>query len=58
MFFSAIAGSMYDTAGFKSAYFLLGLIAITFTIISIFTLSNDKKGKKKEQRDPELVNAV
>jgi len=49
---------MYNTAGFKSAYFLLGLIAITFTIISIFTLSNDKKGKKKEQRDPELVNAV
>lgn len=58
IFLSAIAGSMYDTAGFKNAYLLLGLIAITFTIISMFTLSNDKKAKKKEQRDPELVNAV
>lgn len=39
IFLSTIAGNMYDTVGFKGAYFLLGSIALVFTIISIFTLS-------------------
>lgn len=42
IFLSTIAGNMYDTVGFKSAYILLGSIALIFTVISIFTLSNKK----------------
>lgn len=43
IFLSTIVGNMYDTVGFKSAYLLLGAIALLFTIVSIFTLSNNKK---------------
>ncbi|AIQ11315.1 MFS transporter [Paenibacillus durus] len=42
IFLSTIAGNMYDTVGFKSAYLLLGSIALIFTAISIFTLSGKK----------------
>lgn len=42
IFLSAIVGNMYDTVGFKSAYLLLGMVALTFTVISIFTLSSNK----------------
>lgn len=42
IFLSAIAGRMYDTVGFKSAYLLLGSIALTFTILSFFALSKTK----------------
>ncbi|WP_268958507.1 MFS transporter [Paenibacillus apii] len=42
IFLSTIAGNMYDTVGFKSAYLLLGSIALIFTLISIFTLSGSK----------------
>ncbi|MCM3654275.1 MFS transporter [Metabacillus litoralis] len=50
IFLSAIVGNMYDTVGFKSAYLLLGMIALTFTIISIFTLSS-KKSLNMNKRD-------
>jgi MFS transporter, OHS family, lactose permease len=50
IFLSAIVGNMYDTVGFKSAYLLLGMIALTFTIISIFTLSS-KKSLNMYKRD-------
>ncbi|PKG24610.1 MFS transporter [Niallia nealsonii] len=43
IFLSTIAGNMYDTVGFQSAYLLLGSIALVFTIISIFTLSGNEK---------------
>ncbi|WP_224752577.1 MFS transporter [Metabacillus arenae] len=43
IFLSTIVGNMYDTVGFEKAYILLGTIALLFTIISIFTLSNNKK---------------
>lgn len=42
IFLSTIVGNMYDTVGFKSAYLLLGTIALVFTIISFFTLSSHK----------------
>lgn len=44
IFLSTIAGNMYDTIGFKSAYLFLGLVAFVFTILSIFTLSREKTG--------------
>ncbi|GKU82170.1 MFS transporter [Niallia sp. NCCP-28] len=43
IFLSTIAGNMYDTVGFQSAYLLLGSIALVFTIISIFTLTGNRK---------------
>lgn len=42
IFLSTVAGNMYDTVGFKSAYLLLGSIALVFTLISFFTLSGRK----------------
>lgn len=45
IFLSTIAGNMYDTIGFKSAYLFLGLVALVFTLISIFTLSGEKKAE-------------
>jgi OHS family lactose permease-like MFS transporter len=46
IFLSTIAGNMYDTVGFDKAYLLLGLVALAFTIISIFTLSEKNKSGK------------
>ncbi|MDC0705986.1 MFS transporter [Priestia sp. AB] len=57
IFLSTIVGNMYDTVGFKSAYLLLGTIALVFTIISFFTLSSHKSPDihattlKKVQKD-------
>ncbi|MGL5029887.1 MAG: MFS transporter [Aeromonas sp.] len=39
IFMSIWAGSMYDVMGFRETYLILGLIAATFTFISVFTLS-------------------
>lgn len=44
---SSQVGSFYDHLGFKQTYFFLGMIVLTFTIISVFTL-------KKEQVSPVL----
>lgn len=48
IFLSTIAGNMYDTVGFKSAYLLLGTVALVFTLVSIFTLSGEKRAKLGE----------
>ncbi|MFQ1016263.1 MFS transporter [Gilliamella sp. BG7] len=39
MFMSTFAGLMYVKIGFEGAYLILGLIALSFTLISSFTLS-------------------
>ena len=39
IFMSLFAGFMYDRVGFHGAYLALGLVALTFTLISVFTLS-------------------
>ncbi|MEE3664191.1 MFS transporter [Brenneria sp. g21c3] len=39
IFLSSIAGGLYDRIGFNDTYLVLGGIALTFTIISAFTLS-------------------
>jgi OHS family lactose permease-like MFS transporter len=36
---SVLAGNMYESIGFHGAYLVLGIIALTFTLISVFTLS-------------------
>ena len=40
--FSSIAGSMYNTFGFQNTYMFLGIVVLAITVISVFTLKNDK----------------
>lgn len=42
--FSPIAGGLYDNIGFRQTYLFMGTLALCFTIISIFTLLDSKKG--------------
>ncbi|WP_411343463.1 MFS transporter [Paenibacillus sp. WLX1005] len=39
---SPIAGSLYDDIGFRYTYLVMGALVLLFTLISIFTLFNDK----------------
>lgn len=39
IFMSVLAGKMYDSIGFHGAYLVLGLIALLFTLLSLFTLT-------------------
>ncbi len=39
IFMSVFAGYMYDKIGFHGAYLVLGLVALSFTVLSAFTLS-------------------
>lgn len=39
IFMSVLAGNMYESIGFRGAYLVLGLVALGFTLISVFTLS-------------------
>ncbi|HDW1765391.1 TPA: oligosaccharide MFS transporter [Escherichia coli] len=39
IFMSVLAGNMYESIGFQGAYLVLGLVALGFTLISVFTLS-------------------
>lgn len=41
IFMSLFAGYMYDSMGFHGAYLVLGLVALSFTLLSAFTLSGD-----------------
>ena len=45
--FSSIAGGMYASLGFQSTYMFLAISVLIITIISIFTLKNDKHPKEK-----------
>ncbi|MEK8349435.1 MFS transporter [Escherichia coli] len=39
---STFAGHLYDRMGFQNTYFVLGMIALTVTVISVFTLSSSR----------------
>ncbi len=39
IFVSVLAGNMYESIGFIRVYLVLGLVALGFTLISVFTLS-------------------
>lgn len=41
--FSSVAGSMYSFMGFQNTYHCLSAVVLLVTLISYFTLSNDKK---------------
>ncbi|HCN5222317.1 TPA: MFS transporter [Escherichia coli] len=40
---STFAGHLYDRMGFQNTYFVLGMIALTVTVISAFTLSSSRR---------------
>lgn len=42
IFMSTAIGSMYDDMGFQQSYTILGIIALCFTVISVFTLSRNR----------------
>ena len=44
---SSPAGLMYDRIGFEKTYIIMGIVVLTFTLISAFTLSacQSKRGK-------------
>ncbi|MFV0263257.1 MAG: oligosaccharide MFS transporter [Kluyvera sp.] len=56
IFVSAPVGYMYDHIGFGNAYFIMGAIIITFSLISIFILSGDDK--KIEQPQPSANHSL
>jgi len=41
--FSSIAGGMYASMGFQTTYTFLAASVLIITLISVFTLTNDKK---------------
>lgn len=43
--FSTISGSLYDSIGFHKTYLVLAGMVLVITLISIFTLENDKKNE-------------
>lgn len=45
--FSSIAGGMYASLGFQSTYTFLAISVLLITVISVFTLKNDKAAKEK-----------
>lgn len=45
MVFSSVAGGLYSLIGFKETYYILSAIVLVITILSIFTLQNDKLNK-------------
>ena len=51
IFMSVFAGNMYDRIGFHGTYLILGLVALTFTVISAFTLSG--RGPLQAFKTPE-----
>lgn len=59
MIMSSVAGKMYTSMGYHGAYLVLGSIAFTFTIISLFTLSGRSLRSvfcSKDKDDPDNSN--
>ncbi|GKU82137.1 MFS transporter [Niallia sp. NCCP-28] len=55
---SPIAGSLYDSIGFRQTYLILGLTVLCFTILSIFTLLSPKKNKQGKPKIKNLAKIV
>jgi OHS family lactose permease-like MFS transporter len=45
--FSSVAGNLYSYIGFQNTYFILSAIALLITVISYFTLTDDKNSSIK-----------
>ncbi|MFC1241242.1 oligosaccharide MFS transporter [Enterobacter sichuanensis] len=49
---STVAGHLYDTIGFHSAYLILGSITAAFTLLSAFLLTSTPRQKTADARTP------
>ncbi|MGV2503227.1 MFS transporter, partial [Priestia megaterium] len=43
MIFSSVAGALYSATGYQNTYYILSAIVLIITVVSIYTLQNDKK---------------
>lgn len=48
--FSTIAGGMYAGMGFQNTYMFLAASVLIITLISVFTLTNDKKVEQRQEQ--------
>ncbi|WP_340371587.1 MFS transporter [Peribacillus sp. FSL E2-0218] len=55
---SPIAGQLYDSIGFRQAYIIMGIVALCFTFLSIFTLLNPKKNTNFNNNEKNLSQVV
>ncbi len=53
---SSIAGGMYSKIGFQNSYIVLSAVVLLITVVSLFTLKNDKHIVK--EKNAELVAAL
>lgn len=58
IFMSILTGNLYDTIGFRDTYILLGIIAFTFSIISIFTLTGPRDIHKIKNKPTLLEKGI
>ncbi|OOH89662.1 MFS transporter [Pasteurellaceae bacterium 15-036681] len=49
MLIAPVVGGLYDRYGFQDTYFILGCIAICFTLLSVFTLTSQVLNKSSAQ---------
>ncbi|MDP1383411.1 MFS transporter [Priestia megaterium] len=55
---SPIAGGLYDSIGFRHTYIIMGIMVLCFTIISIFTLLNSKKGIESQVKAEKIQKVI
>lgn len=53
---STVAGHLYDTIGFHSAYLILGSITAAFTLLSAFLLTSTPRQKRRTPAHPSHSN--
>lgn len=49
MVFSSVAGSLYTEIGYQQTYYILSTVVLVVTILSVFTLKNDKSSQLPAQ---------
>ncbi|MEI2467348.1 MFS transporter [Niallia taxi] len=53
---SPLAGRLYDSIGFRQSYIFMGVLVLVFSVISIFTLLNNKKSPVNKPEKLQVVN--
>ncbi|MCT2346180.1 MFS transporter [Niallia taxi] len=53
---SPLAGRLYDSIGFRQSYIFMGVLVLVFSVISIFTLLNNKKSPVNKPKKLQVIN--
>lgn len=53
---SPLAGRLYDSIGFRQSYIFMGVLVLVFSVISIFTLLNNKKSSVNKPKKLQVIN--